>query len=131
MSSIGERLQHTRETQGMTLQEVSHAINIKEEYLSAVESNEFDCIPGVVFVKGFIRTYGNYLGLDGTALVEEYKREYVHKTPQPEVRSAVKENGYLYRRSPPTAVPVYASALPLWPVSSYSFSSLSGFFGKG
>lgn len=106
MSSIGERLQHTRETQGMTLQEVSHAINIKEEYLSAVESNEFDCIPGVVFVKGFIRTYGNYLGLDGTALVEEYKREYVHKTPQPEVRSAVKE-----KRVPVQKKPAYSRAI--------------------
>lgn len=105
MSSIGERLQHTREAQGMTLQEVSHATNIKEDYLRAIEQSNFDYIPGVVFVKGFIRTYGIYLGLDGAALVEEYKREYVHKTPQPEVRSAVVETP-----PPVQKVPAYSRA---------------------
>ena len=86
MSSIGTRLRQERERQGRTLKEVADATNIKEAYLAAVETEKFDTIPGVVFVKGFIRTYANYLGLNGDALVEEYKESFVSRTPQPEVR---------------------------------------------
>jgi cytoskeleton protein RodZ len=41
--------------------------------LRAVEDNQYSKIPGEVFVKGILRTYGNYLGLDGTKLIEQYK----------------------------------------------------------
>ena len=72
-SSIGDVLRLAREQQGLTLQDVSEALNIKREYLEALEANEYDAIPGAVFVKGFIRNYGNFLELDGIALVQEYK----------------------------------------------------------
>lgn len=67
-SSIGEVLRLAREQQGLTLQDVSDALNIKREYLEALEKDEYDAIPGAVFVKGFIRNYGNFLELDGIAL---------------------------------------------------------------
>lgn len=59
-SSIGDVLRLAREQQGLTLQDVSEALNIKREYLEALEANEYDAIPGAVFVKGFIRNYGNF-----------------------------------------------------------------------
>lgn len=86
-SSIGDVLRLAREQQGLTLQEVSEALNIKREYLEALEQNEYDSIPGAVFVKGFIRNYGNFLELDGIALVREYKASVEERTPQPEVRT--------------------------------------------
>ena len=103
LSSIGTRLRQERERQGRTLKEVADATNIKEAYLAAVETERFDTIPGVVFVKGFIRTYANYLGLNGDALVEEYKESFVSRTPQPEVRPVTgnpvrKERGKERRR---------------------------------
>ena len=72
-SSIGEVLRLAREQQGLTLQDVSDALNIKREYLEALEKDEYDAIPGAVFVKGFLRNYGNFLELDGIALAREYK----------------------------------------------------------
>lgn len=42
-------------------------LNIKREYLEALEKDEYDAIPGAVFVKGFLRNYGNFLELDGVA----------------------------------------------------------------
>lgn len=86
-SSIGEVLRLAREQQGLTLQDVSDALNIKRDYLEALEKDEYDAIPGAVFVKGFIRNYGNFLELDGVALAREYKENVEERTPQPEVRT--------------------------------------------
>ncbi len=88
MSTVGDVLRSERERQGRTLQEVSDALHIKRGYLQALEQDDYDVIPGVVFVKGFIRNYGNYLSLDGNALVNEYKAAFTGRTPQPEVRAA-------------------------------------------
>ena len=88
-SSIGDVLRLAREQPGLTLQDVSEALNIKREYLEALEANEYDAIPGAVFVKGFIRNYGNFLELDGIALVQEYKASVEERTPRPEVRTIV------------------------------------------
>lgn len=89
MTSIGTVLQEKRIQQGRTLQEASDALNIKKDYLEALEKNAYDAIPGAVFVKGFIRNYGNYLGLDGAKLVRQYKTSVEERTPKPEVRSVV------------------------------------------
>ena len=70
MPTVGEVLRTERERQGRTLKEISDALNIKRQYLAALEEDRYDDIPGVVFVKGFIRNYGNCLGMDGGALVD-------------------------------------------------------------
>mgnify|MGYP000359227894 CR=1 FL=1 len=51
-SSIGEVLRLAREQQGLTLQDVSYALNIKREYLEALEKDEYDAIPGAVSYSG-------------------------------------------------------------------------------
>jgi cytoskeletal protein RodZ len=78
-----------RERQEITLQEVSEAVNIKKKYLEAIEKDAYEAIPGTVFVKGFIRNYGNFLGLNGPALVKTYKASVEVRTPRPEVRTVV------------------------------------------
>jgi len=88
VSSLGTVLRKEREKQGRTLKEVSDALNIKTAYLEALEKDSYDDIPGVVFVKGFTRNYGNYLGLDGAALVQQYKGSFAATVPQPDVRPA-------------------------------------------
>lgn len=74
MPSIGGILQDERENQGRTLKEVSAKTNIKEVYLAAIEDDAYEDIPGEAFVKGFIRNYANFLGLDGAAMVNQYKQ---------------------------------------------------------
>lgn len=75
MSVICELLRKKREEQGLTIANISEATSIRKYYLEAIEAGEFDKIPGEVYLKGFIRNYGEYLGLDGAALVETYKKE--------------------------------------------------------
>ncbi|MDY6086376.1 MAG: DUF4115 domain-containing protein [Succiniclasticum sp.] len=73
MSDIGSVLRTAREEKNITLEMVEKETSIRKTYLEAIETNDFSVIPGEVFVKGIIRTYGNYLGLDGLKLVEDYK----------------------------------------------------------
>lgn len=55
------------------ISEVEAATKIRAKYLRAIENEEWDMLPGPTFVKSFLRTYAEYLGIDGKLLVEEYK----------------------------------------------------------
>ena len=48
------------------------AIRIRDRYLQALEEERWELLPGDAYVKGFLRTYADYLGLDGNLYVEEY-----------------------------------------------------------
>jgi len=74
MSNIGERLKQIREKKHLSIDDVAAGTGIRAQYLEALENGEYSNIPGDVFIKGFIRNYGNYLELDGNSLVEEYKQ---------------------------------------------------------
>ncbi len=54
--------------------EVEARTKIRAKYLRAIENEEWDLLPGPVYVKSFLRTYGDFLGLDSRMLVDEYKR---------------------------------------------------------
>ena len=56
--------------------EVELATKIRAKYLRALENEEWDLLPGPTFVKSFLRTYAEYLGLDVTLMLEEYKRQH-------------------------------------------------------
>ena len=70
---IGKTLQDARIIKKLSLDTAAQETNIRKTYLAAIEQNDFASLHGDVFVKGVIRTYGNYLGLDGAQLVEDYK----------------------------------------------------------
>ncbi|MEW6723659.1 MAG: RodZ domain-containing protein [Bacillota bacterium] len=73
---IGERLRAAREARNLSLEQAQAETKIRSKYLQALESGQWDELPGPgsVYLKGFLRYYGNYLGLDGQQLVEEYKK---------------------------------------------------------
>ncbi len=73
MKEIGQRLKAEREAKGISLKAVEDETKIRRKYLEALEEGREADMPGEVYLKGFLRTYGNFLGLDGTALVDEYK----------------------------------------------------------
>lgn len=71
--TVGTILKEAREAKGYSLADVERETSIRSRYLEAVENDEYDKTPGEVFVKGIIRNYGNFLGLDGMELVTQYK----------------------------------------------------------
>ena len=58
------------------MSEVEARTKIRAKYLRAIENEEWDLLPGPIYVKSFLRTYGDFLGLDSRLLVDEYKRRY-------------------------------------------------------
>lgn len=72
---LGDELRRRREDLGLTLNDAQGVTKIRLRYLEALESGNFETIPGEVYTKGFLRAYAEYLGLDGTAMVERYKSE--------------------------------------------------------
>ncbi len=56
--------------------EVETKTKIRAKYLRAIENEEWDLLPGPIYVKSFLKTYGECLGLDTRMLIDEYKRRY-------------------------------------------------------
>jgi cytoskeletal protein RodZ len=76
MPEIGQTLRETRMRNRIDIAEVEAGTKIRAKYLRALENEEWDLLPGPTFVKTFLRTYAEYLGLDPRLLVEEYKQRY-------------------------------------------------------
>src|SRR5215210_699076 len=73
MPSIGETLREARMRQRLDIADVEQRTKIRAKYLRALENEEFGMLPGPTFVKTFLRTYAEMLGLDPHVLVEEYR----------------------------------------------------------
>jgi Helix-turn-helix domain len=72
--SVGTRLREARRRRKLSLAEVEAATKIRCRYLQAIENDDWDQLPGDIYARAFIRTYGNLLGLDGERLAEEQRR---------------------------------------------------------
>jgi transcriptional regulator with XRE-family HTH domain len=69
---IGSSLREARTRRGLTLPDVERATHIRARYLTALEEDRLDTLPGPAYAKGFLRTYAEYLGLEGQRFVDEY-----------------------------------------------------------
>jgi cytoskeletal protein RodZ len=79
MAEIGETLRDARMRARIDVSEIEAKTKIRAKYLRALENEEWGLLPGPTFVKSFLRTYAQALGLDGKALVEEYR--LAHEDP--------------------------------------------------
>ena len=62
--------------QGLDISELEASTKIRAKYLRALENDEFSMLPGSTYVKSFLRTYAEHLGLDAQLLVEEYRAQH-------------------------------------------------------
>ncbi len=76
MFEIGGSLREARLKRNLTPADVQKAIRIRDRYLQALEEERWELLPGDAYVKGFLRTYADYLGLDGQLYVEEYNSRF-------------------------------------------------------
>src|SRR6266436_10333862 len=76
MTDIGSTLREARMRAKIDINEVEARTKIRAKYLRAIENEEWDLLPGEVYVKSFLRTYGDFLGLDSRMLIDEFKRRY-------------------------------------------------------
>ena len=72
MAALGDEFRSAREARGLTLSEVAEAIHIRSVYLNAIEQDDWPSIGAPVYVRGFLRTYARFLGLDAEAAVARF-----------------------------------------------------------
>ncbi len=75
MRELGELLRNTREAEGLSVADVQEATKIRARYLEAMEEGRFEALPGEVYVKGFLRSFAEAVGLSGDEVVARYKAE--------------------------------------------------------
>jgi cytoskeleton protein RodZ len=96
---IGESLREARTRRGFSPADVHKAIRIRERYLTAIEEERWDMLPGEAYTKGFLRTYSEYLGLNSQLYIDEYNGSVARheEDPPPFVPHATAETQHLQR----------------------------------
>jgi cytoskeletal protein RodZ len=86
MGQFGELLKEARQNKGVSLEEIEEQIRIRKKYLQALEEEDFSIMPPEVYVRGFLRNYAIYLGLDPEEVRDlYYKGKPVEKGKKPEL----------------------------------------------
>jgi cytoskeleton protein RodZ len=100
MPGIGETLREARVRQRVNIEELEQSTKIRAKYLRALENEEFGLLPGPTYVKSFLRTYAEKLGLDAQLLVQEFRAQY--EEPEPvEIQPITQSPRDARRRRPP------------------------------
>ncbi len=73
---IGTTLSEARKQKKLNLKKIALETKISFRYLQALEAENYDVFPAEVYLKGFLRTYAQYLGLDGDEMVRAYNRQH-------------------------------------------------------
>jgi cytoskeletal protein RodZ len=75
VARLGDALRQQREQMGVTLEQAAEDTRIREKFLLAIESGDYQSLPGTVYTKGFLRNYAGYLNLDPEEMVALYTGE--------------------------------------------------------
>lgn len=90
---IGITLSEARKQKKVSLKKIAQETKISVRYLQSLEVEAYDIFPAEVYLKGFLRTYAQYLGLDGEEIVRAYNRQHNQPAPfvpdQPNISSAL------------------------------------------
>ncbi|MDQ8180673.1 helix-turn-helix domain-containing protein [Pelagicoccus sp. SDUM812005] len=72
MQSIGERLEEARKRKGVTIREAAEATKIRGDYLNSFENNNFQINVPDIYVRGFLRSYCNFLKVNSEKVITDY-----------------------------------------------------------
>ncbi len=86
MFEIGLSLREARTRQGLEFPEMEARTKVRAKYLRLLEEEQFEQLPAHTYVKGFLRTYADCLGLDGQLYVDEYNSRFVAVDEDAQVR---------------------------------------------
>ncbi len=81
--TLGRTLEQARRALGKTISDAESATFIRGKLLAALEAGEYDVLPSPAYVRGYIRNYAKYLGLDPGPLLELYEKETGHSGRSP------------------------------------------------
>ncbi|MCH8002087.1 MAG: DUF4115 domain-containing protein [Proteobacteria bacterium] len=120
---MADTLRGAREEHGQDLHAVAQVLRIRYDYLEAIETGAFERLPGTTYAHGFLRTYAEFLGLDGDEMVERFKQEMHGTESKPELvfPEPVAEN-----RIPGGAIVLISAVLLVLAYSGWFYLSSQG-----
>jgi cytoskeleton protein RodZ len=124
---IGNSLREARLRRGVDFAQAEVATKIRGKYLRALEDEQFELLPAQTYVKGFLRTYAEYLGLDGQLYVDEFNSRFVagdEHDPRP--RRSTARPQHRNRRSEANLVLIAIAAIVVLTVIVFSAWRWSG-----
>jgi len=88
MKITGELLKTERIRQNLTVQDIAQALKLSSKIINALESGETEVLPAKTFIRGFVKSYAQYLKLDTTQVMNQFQEEMgsthpLPKTPPP------------------------------------------------
>ncbi len=92
MGKIGTILKKSRESKGLTLQQIEDETNMRWKYLEALEEENYDVIPGQAYVRGFLRNYAAFLGIEPEEMLEIYRLETEINAPKEHEANPARKN---------------------------------------
>ena len=103
LETVGQDLRKARQRKGEDLAQISGVLKIRKDHLDALEESHFDALPGRAYAIGFVRSYADYLGLNGRECVERLKAEIAGRN---EAKDAVQVSTPRERKLPPGGVAI-------------------------
>jgi transcriptional regulator with XRE-family HTH domain len=88
MAALGDEFRAAREARGLSLEDVHERIHLRTAYLAAIEAEDWSSIGEPVYVRGFIRTYARFLGLDGERAVAQFTAVVPSEAPTARVAAS-------------------------------------------
>lgn len=75
MKTVGSILREARETKGLTFDEIERATKIRTKFLKAIEADDYTILPTHAYAKGFVKNYGEYLGIPASTILAFFRRQ--------------------------------------------------------
>lgn len=112
MNELGHELREAREAQGLSLAEAEDRTRIRQKFIVAMETEDWDALPGDVPTRGFLRKYATFLGLNAEEILDKYQRRSNVSTVQSDAVQVPVERSLDYRpielalaEEPPRRIP--------------------------
>jgi cytoskeleton protein RodZ len=97
--TLGSLLRTSREERQIDLDAVVKATKVRRHYLEALENEEWEKLPSKVFVKGFLRSYAAFLGLDTETVLDYYQKAAPRERYQPHALQSIGTRSSMWRRT--------------------------------
>ena len=104
-TELGDQLRHARENKSLSLEEIEKATGIRKRFLQAMEEGRFDVLPGPIQLRGFLRNYANYVGLNGDQMLALYERQTLSAQTTAALQSASPARPVAMQPTPPKPQP--------------------------
>ena len=112
MADTGDKLRSAREAKGLSIADIEKTTKIQSRYLTAIEQNDFDKLPGDFYVRAFIRQYAQIVGLDGKELLSEYHQDLPESKPDEYVENSIDNKSEKVRETTDNKKNLWRNYLP-------------------